>query len=160
MGGRGHRIRVLPDRARVDDAMVQAAKASGFVDGTGWMTFAQLVDALGGGRDAGRRPCSALTARVLVWAAARELGPGPFGAHVQEPAFARAAIELIWELKAGGLSPTEFHRAIAHFPAGRIERARYLARLYGDYQQRLGSLRLVDSEDEARWATECLRQRG
>src|SRR5918996_3928295 len=132
MTGRGQRLRVLPDRARVDDAMVQAAKARGFVDGTDWMTFAQLVDAIGGAHAAARRPCSALTARVVVWAAARELGPGPFGEHAQEPAFARAAIELFWELKAGGLPPAEFHRAVAHFPAGRIERAKYLARLYAE----------------------------
>ena len=160
MIGRGHRLRVLADRARVDDAMVQAAKQRGFVDGAGWLTFAQLVESIGGARNAGRRRCSALTARVLVGAAARELGPGPFGAHVHEPAFARAAAELFWELKAGGLSPSDFQRAVAHFPAGRIERAKYLFRLYAEYEQRLAVLQLADGEDEVLLATESLRRRG
>ena len=47
----GTRIRVLPDGARVEHAMVRAAASSrGFVDGSEWMSFGQLVDSLGGAR--------------------------------------------------------------------------------------------------------------
>lgn len=141
--------------------MVCSARGGrGFVDGTGWLTFGQLVDLLGGARRVGRRACPPLMSRVVISAAARALGPGPFGAYVQEPAFARAAAELFADLKAGCLSPPELHLAVAHFPAARIERARYLAKLYAEYEHRLGQLRLADREDEVSLALASLRTRG
>src|ERR687891_576005 len=112
MASRGQRLRVLPDRVRVEDAMVDAARRGrGFVDGTGWMTFGQLVDGLGGARDVRRRRCS--------------------------PLMARAALALFSELKAGCIAPPEFHRAVSRFPAGRLERAKYLAELYRECDRRL-----------------------
>ncbi|HYX91854.1 MAG TPA: PD-(D/E)XK nuclease family protein [Myxococcaceae bacterium] len=161
MAGRGQRLRVLPDGARVDDAMVRAARTGpGFVDGSGWMTFGQLVDALSGAGEVECRPCTPLHARVVVWAAARKLGPGPFGTHVHQPAFARAALGLFSDLKAGGLPPPAFQEAVAHFPAGRIERAKYLSRLYGEYDRQLLQQKRSDREDEVLLALASLKKRG
>ncbi|HVE83929.1 MAG TPA: PD-(D/E)XK nuclease family protein [Myxococcales bacterium] len=146
-------IRVFPDADRVEEALVDAAvEGGGFADGSAFLTFGELVDALGGPRALGRRPCSPLTARVVLWAAAQRLGPGPFGASVHEPGFARAALDLVFELKAGGLGAEDFARAVEELPPSRAERARYLARLYAAYEARMAELKLADREDEVRGA--------
>ncbi len=139
--------------------MVRAAEARAFVDGADYLTLSQLVSAVAEGASE-RRPCSPLTARVIVWACARALGEGPFGTFVQEPAFARAALELFFDLKSGGVDPAGFRAAVDRFPAGRIERARYLARLFEAYEARLAELRLQDREDRVGDAVRTLSERG
>lgn len=152
-------IRVYPDADRVEEALVAAAtEGDGFADGSAFLTFGELVDALGGARALGRRPCSPLTARVVLWSAAQKLGPGPFGDFVHEPAFARAALELIFELKAGALTTDDFAAAVADFPAARAERAHYLCRLYAAYEARMAELKLADREDAVRGALDQVRQ--
>jgi ATP-dependent helicase/nuclease subunit B len=161
MAGEGRRLRVLPDAGRVEEAMLRAAAdGPAFVDGAGYLTFTQLVEALGEGAAVERRPCPPLTARVIVWACARKLGEGPFGSFVQEPAFARAALELFFELKSGGVEPAGFRAAVATFPAGRMDRALYLSRLYEAYEARLSELKLCDREDLVLCAIRSLRERG
>ncbi len=161
MARTGRSLRVLPDGARVEEAMLHAAaQGRGFVDGSGFASFGQLLEMLGGARSLGRRPCGPATARVVLWAAAKKLGGGPFGAFVQEPAFARAALDLVFELKSGGLSPAGFREAVDRFPASRIDRARHLARIYEEYEVRLAHLQLADREDATRGALECLRRNG
>src|SRR4051812_2620804 len=152
-------IRVYPDADRVEEALVAAASGGGgFADGSAFLTFSELVDALGGARALGRRPCSPLTARVVLWSAAQKLGPGPFGDFVHEPAFARAALDLVFELKAGALTTDEFAAAVAELPAARAERAHYLCRLYAAYELRMAELKLADREDAVRGALHQLRQ--
>src|SRR4051812_21584870 len=152
-------IRVYPDADRVEEALVAAASGGGgFADGSAFLTFGELVDALGGARALGRRPCSPLTARVVLWAAAQKLGPGPFGDFVHEPAFARAALDLVFELKAGAVSPDDFARAIAELTPARADRARYLSGLYAAYEARMAELRLADREDLVRGALHRLQQ--
>ncbi|MBX5480950.1 MAG: PD-(D/E)XK nuclease family protein [Myxococcaceae bacterium] len=154
-------MRVLPDGARVEHAMVRAAAEDrGFVDGSSWFSFGQLVDLLGGARFLERRPCSPLTACVVLWACARKVGPGPFGDFVQEPAFARGALDLFQELKSGGLDPVGFRVAVERFPASRIDRARHLAKLYEAYEESLKELKLADREDQVIGALGALRQHG
>lgn len=161
MGRTGSRVRVLPDGARVEHAMLRAAASSrGFVDGSDWLSFGQLLDALGGARHLGRRPCSPLTSRVVVWGCAKKLGPGPFGSFVQEPAFARAAFDLFMDLKSGGIDPVAFKASVDRFPASRIDRARHLSRLYEAYEARLSELKLADREDELKGALARLREHG
>ncbi len=161
MADEGRVLRVYPDAARVEEAMVRAAAGRAFVDGAGYLTFSQLVEALAASEDhSGRRPCPPLTARMVVWACARKLGPGPFGDFVQEPAFARSAQDLFFELKSGGIDPAGFRLAVDRFPAGRMERARYLARLYEAYEARLAELKLSDREDTALLAIQRLQDRG
>jgi len=154
------RIRVLPDAERVEDALLAAAESSRFVDGSRFLTFAQLVDAFEGAKQLGRRACSPLTARIVLQNAAREAGSGPFGAFVGEPAFARAALDLILELKAGRVSHSEFATAVESLPESRISRARFLARLYSTYERRMATLKLADREDVVRGAIEFLQRRG
>jgi len=153
-------IRVYPDADRVEEALVAAAlRSGGFANGSSFLTFGQLVDSLGGARALERRPCSPLTARVVLWACAQRLGPGPFGDFVQEPAFARAALDLVFELKAGAVGPDDFARAIAELPPSRAGRAQFLCRLYAAYESRMAELKLADREDAVRGALHAL-QRG
>src|SRR5687767_12708171 len=154
-------LRVYPDADRVEDVLLTAAAGgTGFVDGSGFMTFGELVDSLEGSRELQRRPCSPLTARVVLWSAAQRLGRGPFGDFVQEPAFARGALDLVFELKAGNVSPNELGRAVDALPASRVDRARFLAHLYAAYEQRMAELKLADREDVVLGAVRHLRRAG
>ncbi len=154
----GRVLRVFPDGDRVEQALVDAAEHQPFVDASGYLSFAQLVDECEPARELSRRPCSTLTARVVLWAAAQELPSGPFRAFVQEPAFARAAIELIHDLKAGRCGPADFAAAVDRLPSTRRQRAHFLARLYEAYEQRMAALRLADREDLLRGALSAIRR--
>ncbi|MFZ5471193.1 MAG: PD-(D/E)XK nuclease family protein [Myxococcota bacterium] len=144
----GRTIRVYPDAERVEQALVDAAVANaGFVDASAFFSFAQLVQACEGGRHLGRRPASPLTARVVLWAAAHKLPPGPFRGFVNEPAFARAALELIFDLKAASCGVEELAQAVKKFPEARRERGELLAGLYGAYEKQMAKLTLADRED-------------
>ncbi|HLL83660.1 MAG TPA: PD-(D/E)XK nuclease family protein, partial [Longimicrobium sp.] len=153
MGRSGRRLRVLPDADRVEEALVaEAAARRGFADGSGFLTFGQLVERLDGSKFLGRRPATPLAARVVLWGCAQALGTGPFGAFVQEPAFARSALELVLELKGGSLPPDAFRAAVESLPPARVARASYLARLYAAYEVKLSELKLADREDSVRGA--------
>src|SRR5690242_16094077 len=126
------KLQVLPNAECLEEALIATAHANGgFVDGSGFCTFAQFAEKFAGPEHLGRRPCSPLASRAVVWSAARELGPGPFGALVNEPSFARMALRLIFDLKLGRLGPEEFFGAIE----GMGERAHYLALLYAAYER-------------------------
>ncbi len=153
-------LRVLPDAERVEEALLSAAESSRFVDASQYISFAQLVDWFEGAKQLGRRACSPLTARIVLQGAARELGPGPYGPFVAEPAFARSALDLVLDLKAGRMSPADFTAAAEALPASRISRARFLARLYSAYEGRLAALKLADREDLLRGAIDYLQRRG
>ncbi len=141
--------------------MIRAAtRQRGFVDGSAYCTFAQLLDRCEGGSYRGRRFCSPLTNRIVLWSCAQQLGAGPFGPFVHEPSFARSALELLFELKKGMVSPKAFADAAESLSGSSRDRARYLARLYGSYEDRLNSLRLADREDRLRAALEALSARG
>src|SRR5260370_34505683 len=141
--------------------MIRAAtRQRGFVDGSAYCTFAELRDRCEGGSYRGRRFCSPLTNRIVLWSCAQQLGAGPFGQFVHEPAFARAALELLFELKKGMVSPKAFADAAESLSGSSRDRARYLARLFGGYEDRLNSLRLADREDRLRAALEALSAGG
>src|SRR5215813_3175317 len=120
-----------------------AARQRGFVDGSAYCTFAQLLDRCGGAPYRGRRFCSLLTSRIVLWSCAQQLKAGPLGAFIYQPAFARSALELLFELKKGMVSPRAFADAAESLSGSSGERARYLARLYLSYEERLNSLRLA-----------------
>jgi ATP-dependent helicase/nuclease subunit B len=153
-------LRILPDAERVETAMLEAGEASGFVDGTCFRSFAQWVDSLEGSRFVKRRSCSSFTARVVLWSVARQLHPNPFGPFIQEPAFARGALELILDLKAGMLPPEGFGEAVRELPPARQHRARALADLYEAYDAQMRKLGLADREDLIQGAVERLRAEG
>ena len=161
MSDRGPTLHVFPDAGRVEEALLdEAARRGGFADASGFLTFAQLIERLEGARFLGRRPASPLASRAALWACAQELGSGPFGAFVHEPAFARAALELVFELKAGDVPPATFAEAVEHLPPQRLPRARYLARLYAAYEEKLLGLKLADREDATRGARDRLDAKG
>src|SRR3954453_4559573 len=137
MGGNGRRIAVFPDSERVEEALCHAAETSPFVNASGFLTFSQLLEKFEPGKRLGRRPVSALAARVLVHSAAAKLGGGPFKSFIHEPAFPRAALDLFFDLKSGDLPPQGFKTAIESMPRGRQPRARYLAQLYEAYETAL-----------------------
>lgn len=148
MASTHRRLRVFPDAERVEQALIEAAdEGDGLVDASCFQSFSQLVESLEGARQLSRRACSELACRVLVAAEARALPQGPYRSFAHEPAFARAALELFFELKAGACEPAEFHRAAAALGGGRGERAEFLAKLYSAYQARLAHLGLADRED-------------
>lgn len=141
--------------------MIHAAgRPQGFVDGSAYCTFAQLLDWCGEATYRGRRFCSPLTSRIVLWSCAQQLGAGPFGPFVHEPAFARSASELLFELKKGMVSPGQFADAAECLSGSSRDRARYLARLYVSYEKQLHSLQLADREDRLRAALEALSARG
>src|SRR6478735_3227069 len=147
MGGHGRRIAVYPDSERVEAALCRAAVKTPFVDATGTLSFSQFLDRFEPAKRLGRRSVTSLTARVLVHLAAMQRGGGPFKAFVKEPAFARAALELFFDLKSGRLDPAELKASIEAMPAGRKPRARYLAELFESYEGLLAKHQLADRED-------------
>lgn len=159
MAGRAPVLRVYPDADRVEQALVEAAAREGFADASGFLTFAQLIQRCEPVRQLGRRPGAPLASRVVLWSLGKALPAGPFGGFVQEPAFARAALELIFDLKSGSCSPDELAQAVESLPPSRQERGRFLAELYRRYERRMEELRLADREDLLRGAREAV-QRG
>src|SRR5262245_31102253 len=138
--------------------MVRAADRNhGFVDGSAYCSFAQLLERC---RSDMSRPCSPLTSRLLLWSCAQHLPPGSFGSFVHEPAFARSVLELIFELKKAIVSPRALAEVAESLPESRRDGARYLARLFGRYEQRLKFLKLADPEDRLLAALEALKSKG
>ncbi|WP_434299622.1 PD-(D/E)XK nuclease family protein [Corallococcus exiguus] len=152
----GRTLHVFPDAARRQAALRSERRARGISVGTHLLTWDDFVHALGGARELNRRPCPAMTARAVVAGLGATLGPTPFGDYVREPAFARAAADVLLDLKAGRLSPRELQDAAEVLPPERRTRARVLARLYHLYEQRLAELGLADREDVLRGAREAL----
>src|SRR5262245_35263065 len=103
----GRKLRILPDAERAEQAMVDAALERGLVDASRFWTLGELIERLEGASHLGRAPCSNLCARLALFAAARALPVGALGRSAAEPAFARSALELLFELKSGGASPRE-----------------------------------------------------
>ncbi|MFL5320619.1 MAG: PD-(D/E)XK nuclease family protein [Myxococcaceae bacterium] len=160
MGGNGRRIAVFPDSERVEEALCHAAETSPFVNASGFLTFSQLLEKFEPAKRLGRRPVSALAARVLVHSAAAKLGGGPFKSFIHEPAFARAALDLFFDLKSGLLPPLGFKSAVESLPQGRQPRARYLSRLFDAYESALAEHQLADREDLVAAVLRALREDG
>ncbi len=55
---------------------------------------------------------------------------------------------------------SEFSAAVELLPPPRVSRARFLARLYSTYEQRMAALKLADREDLLRGAIEHLQRKG
>src|SRR4051812_21470286 len=117
-------LRVFPDAARVEQALLDASAHARFVDATGFWSFGQLVAAC---TPAGLHPLSSLEHRTLVAAAVRELPEGPFGAWARDVAFAHAAADLFTQLESQLASPQALEEGATATDA---PRASYLARLW------------------------------
>ena len=155
----GRTLQVFPDMNRRQQVLCAAREKRGLVLGAGWITWDEFVNALGGAGELLRHPCPASTSRVLMASLAQSLGDTPFGDFVNEPAFARAAVELVLDMKAGRLTPRELQDAAESLPPERRTRARVLARLFDAYERRMAELRLADREDVVRGSREALVRR-
>ena len=160
MAARGQTLRIFPDGSRVEQALVAAAQGPGFVDATGYWSFAQLVERCGGAAGLARRPCTPLTSRWVLSAAASALNGGPFQAFVHEAAFARSALELVFQLKSGDCTADQFAAAVDSFAPSRRGRAAALSRLYHAYEASLAKLGLADQGDLERGSVEALEHAG
>lgn len=151
-------LNVFPDAERVETAMLNAAsEAKRLVDGRQYCTLAQLIERVAKTATLPCRPCSSLTARVILWVTARALPPGPFGDFVDEPAFARAAFALVQDLKGGLVTASQFAAAVRHLPSARAVRGRFLADLYSNYEKELQRRQLFDRGDLLRLASDALQ---
>ncbi len=152
----GRTLQVFPDAIRRQQVLRAAREKRGLVLGAGCLTWDEFVNALGGAGELQRRPCAATTSRVVMSSLAQGLGETPFGDFVNEPAFARAALELVLDMKAGRLSPRELQDGAEALPPERRPRIRVLARLYDTYERRMAELGLADREDVLRGSREAL----
>ena len=152
----GRTLQVFPDAARRQQVLCSAREKRGLVLGSGWLTWDEFVNALGGAAELQRRPCPASTSRVLMASLSQTLGETPFGDFVHEPAFARAAVELALDMKAGRLTARELQDAAESLPPERRARVRVLARLCEAYERRMAELGLADREDVVRGSREAL----
>jgi ATP-dependent helicase/DNAse subunit B len=155
----GRTLQVFPDANRRQQVLCAAREKRGLVLGAGWLTWDEFVNALGGAGELQRSPCPASTSRVLMASLAQELGDTPFGDFLNEPAFARAAVELVLDLKAGRLTPRELQDAAESLPPERRSRARVLARLFDAYERRMAGLGLADREDVVRGSRAALARK-
>ncbi len=151
-------LQVFPDAVRRQAALRAARSPSGLVRGDAFLTWDSFLEALGGARELNRRPCSPTTARSVLAGLAQAQGLTPFGDFLQEPAFARAALEVVLDLKAGRLTPRELQDALEVLPAERRLRTRVLAVLFHAYEQKMAELGLADREDVVRGAREALER--
>jgi len=149
-------LRIFPDADRVEQALIEAATTQPFVDATGYVSIAWLVEACEPARFLGRTPVTPLGARLLMCAAARSLGENAFGTYSTEPGFARSAWELVQQLKLQDTGPDDFAAAIAllgHPPRPRLE---LLLLLWREYERRLADQQLADRGDLLRAAADRL----
>jgi ATP-dependent helicase/nuclease subunit B len=151
-------LQVFPDASRRQQVLRTARESRGVVLGAGWITWDEFVNALGGATELQRRPCAATTSRVLMASLAQGLGDTPFGDFTSEPAFARAALQLVLDMKAGRLSPRELQDAMQVLPPERQGRTRALASLFEAYERRMAELGLADREDVLRGSREALER--
>ncbi|HLM48351.1 MAG TPA: PD-(D/E)XK nuclease family protein, partial [Myxococcaceae bacterium] len=151
-------LQVFPDNGRRQAALRAVRSSAGLMRGDAFVTWDGFLEALGGARELGRRPCPPLAARTVVASLAQGLGATPFGDFVNEPAFARAALEVLLDLRAGRLSPRELQDALEVLPPERRNRVRMLALLFHAYEQKMAELGLADHEDVVRGAREALER--
>lgn len=151
-------LQVFPDAPRRQAALRAARSQAGLVRGDSFLAWDGFLEALGGARELGRRMGSPLQARAVVASLAPGLGDTGLGDFIHEPAFARAALEVVLDLKAGRLSPRELQDALEVLPPERRQRTRMLALLYHAYEQKMAGLGLADREDGVRGSREALER--
>lgn len=139
---------ILPDADRVEHALVDAAAQERFVDGRGFKTLRDVERACDPLRHLGRAACSPPAARLLLAAAARAQKGHPFGDWAHEPSFARAALQLVAELKGQQAGPADLLRAADKLAdAAARARGRALAHLWESFEAAKARAGLADRED-------------
>lgn len=158
MSAPGRTLQVFPDAGRRQAALRAARSGAPHLRGEDCLTWEDFLLTLSRAHGPLRRPCSPTTARTLLATLAQAAGPSAFRDFIHEPAFARAALEVVLDMKAGRLSPAELQQALEQaLPPERQLRARELARLYAAYEERMAGLGLADGEDRLTAARESLQ---
>jgi RecB family exonuclease len=149
-------LQVFPDDVRLEEALRQAALCP---DGhlPAGLTWDGLGAALASPATARSGLCTPLVGRALLARVAAALEGSPWGEAVGEPAFVRAALDCLFEVKVAGLDPPTLGAVVAAaLPAGRP--AHGLARLLQGYDEALAAHHLVDAEDVRRGARAALER--
>ncbi len=97
---RTRRLLVFPDSDRVEQALVEASRAGQLVDARCACTLAQLVERCEPARFVGRAPASPFFVQSFLTRVAPSLAREAFGDFAAAPDFARAASEVISNLKS------------------------------------------------------------
>jgi len=156
----GPALTVLPDAARVEEAVVR--RAAPFAPGHLACTFAELErDVVRAARAAGAcgRVATPEAVRLALREACREARP-PYARIREQAGFARAAQDLLGTLTAGMLEPEELLDLASSLPPGTRERASSLAAVLCSARRRLEVQGLVDSGGALLRAVAHLEQGG
>ncbi len=154
---RGPRVSVLPDAARVEERLLQLARAQGFVAGKVACSLADLErELVREARKAGGCPAPASPEALLLALreAAREHSQGPFFRIREQPGYARALGDLLSALTQGLLDPAEL--VALDVP----ERVAALARTLLAARKLLDAAGLVEPQRAVRLAVEALERKG
>jgi RecB family exonuclease len=151
---------VHPDSARVELALLEDSRATGFVDAGRRRSFAQLLDACQGPAHAGLAPASPWLVRALFATEAPASAQAAFGAVASTPDFAMQAFALRGELFSQDVTPA-FFADVASRVGGRVgEKVTALASLFERVDARLSELHQVDARGLVGLATRRLKEAG
>src|SRR5437773_3236863 len=154
---RGPLLAVLPDAARVEERLAQAARAQGFVAGRLACSLAELErELVREARRAGRcpMPASPHALRLALREAAREHSQGPYFRIREQPGYAAALGDLLAALTQGLLDPRDL------LSLDVPERVLALARTLRAAQERLDAARVVEPHRALRLAVGALENGG
>ena len=154
---RGPRVSVLPDAARVEERLLQLARAQGLVAGKVACSLADLErELVREARKAGQCPAPASPEALMLALreAAREHSPGPFFRIREQAGYARALGDLLSALTQGLLDPAEL--LALDLP----ERVAALGRTLLAARKRLDAAGLVEPQRAVRLAVEALERKG
>ena len=154
------RLHVFPDSDRVEQALVEASRGGELVDARGACTFAQLVERCEPGRFVGRAPASAFFVQCLLMRVSPAVARAAFGDFAATPEFARAAAEVISQLKSQNVT-VQLLRDTAGQGEGTVRhRGLAIAALWEAVELGLESNGLLDRADVLTVATQRLLTRG
>lgn len=150
------RLKVVPDSDRLEQALIDAAAVSDFVDASGVCTLGQLVEKCEPARWAGVAPAEPLQVRAMIALHAAELAENAFGAAARSAELAANVQELIAHLRTQAVTPQQLSHAAAQASGTLRARAQAIASLWERLDHELRAKGLVDRGDLVRLATERL----
>ncbi len=154
------RLRIFPDSDRVEQALVEASRAGLLVDARGACTFAQLVERCEPARFAGRAPASPFVVPSVLTRLAPSLAREAFGDFACAPDFARAASEVISQLKSQNVTVQLLRDAAGRGDGTVRSRGLAIAALWEAVDLALASNGLLDAPDVLTVATGRLLSQG
>jgi RecB family exonuclease len=160
MSSRPATLVIHPDSARVELALLEESRATGFVDAGSRRSFAQLLDACSGPAFSGLAPADPWLVRALIAAEGPALAQRAFGPVVTTPDFSLQAFTLRGELFSQDVSPALLADVAARVGGRVAEKVGALAAVFEQVDTRLVALRLVDPRGLVGLATRRLKEAG